>query len=294
MNLDEMIDRAVCDAQVIFGEGKDSDNARSMPSKKTRRSHFRPWTAEEDDFYHRNAGKLSYDEISAALGRSRNAIKVRFTRMGLPAATKALGWMTAQKVSELLSIDPHKTVAWIRKGILPGEQMFFTARPIHRIAIVTLKRWLVRPESWIYFDAGKIKNPALRSLVRRAQERWGDEWWTTCQAADYLGVDQKDVLRQIQIGRICGIQAVHKGGRDQAGWSFWYVRRSEAVQLKIPIGKGGNKRNYPWPAGADSFLIRARAQGLEWGVIARMMKWPQKRCEYRYNLLRKEGKAGNK
>lgn len=290
LDLDRLIDQAVTDAQTIFCENRGlPDSARSLPARITKPPRPKPWTSEEDEFYRKNAGMMSYEEMAEALGRSRNAIKVRFTRKGMPPASKAPGWMTAQKVANLLSIDPHTTVGWIRKGVLPGEVMFFTRRPIYRIAIITLKRWLVHPEHWIYFDANKIKNPAWRSLVLRAQDRWGDEWWSSRQAADYLGVDVKDITRQISIGKIRGIQAKNRGGRDRATWSLWYVRKSDAVNLVIPRGKGGDKLNYPWPAGADRFLVHARdGLKLEWEAIGRMMKWSQKRCAYRYKLIKQE------
>lgn len=287
MGIDELISQAINDAQVIYGERVALlDNPRALPSRKGNSNNIRKWTQAEDDFYWENAGSMSYDEMAKRLGRTPAAVKCHFTRRGFPAGSKMAGWLTAQKVAEMLSIDPHKTVTWIRLGILPGELMFFKEREIHRISLIRFKMWLVKPEHWIYFDARKIKNLALRSLVLRAQQRWEDEWWSTRQVADYLGVDGKDVLRQIEIGKIHGIQARHKGGRDQAGWSFWYVRKSDAIILHIPRGKGANRRNYHWPEGADRFLIRARSQGLEWSTIARMMKWGQKRCKYRYHLLK--------
>lgn len=288
MDLDALVNLAVSDAQVIYGERVALlSHARGLPSRQSgSRNRGRPWMPEEDEFYRANAGKLSYSEIAKHLGRSPAAIKVHFTRAGLPAASKTADFLTAQKVSELLSIDPHKTVRWIDEGILPGERMFFTGRVIRRTRIMALKIWLTRPEHWIYFDATLIKNLSLRRLVLRAQQRWGDEWWTTRQAADALGVDSWDIEHQIKLGRIGGIQAVHLGGRDLARWSFWYVRKSEAIRLVIPRGKGRAKTRTHWSPGGDAFILEQRAAGKTYGEIARRMKWKQKRVEFRARCLR--------
>jgi hypothetical protein len=103
--------------------------------------------------------------------------------------------------------------------------------------------------------------------------------------AEYHGCENKDVVRYIVHGVLPAIQAPHLGGRDEAGWSRWYVRRSDALGLRVWRGKGNNHRTV-WSPRADAFILRARAEGKEYQEIARMMKWPQKRVEYRARCLK--------
>ena len=289
MDIDAMIEQAVTDAMVSNGERVAlRQHARPLAARERILYHNR-WTPDEDEFYLANAGRLSLAEIARQLGRSEDAVKIHYMRHGMPAPSKQPGYLTAETVSTLLGLDNHKVCAWIDAGILPGERLpSVTWKTYRRVSLIRLKMWLVRPESWIYFDPRKIKNPALRSLVLRAQSRWGDEWLTLPEAGRYLAVNPKTLQQRVRRGQLAGIQSRNKSGRHAGGhWSNWYVRKSDLDEQIIGRGKGGNRKLYVWPPKADAYLVRLRSQGLIWDVIGRLMHWPARRCFYRYYQLTK-------
>jgi hypothetical protein len=132
----------------------------------------------------------------------------------------------------------------------------------------------------------------LRRLLELKQERWGDEWWTTRQVADYHGVDVKDVTRYIKLGRIKGVQARNLGGRDNGYWAFWFVLRSEATRpdLVFQRGSGSGHESKTWTERSDAFLLLARAVGLPIRNIAALMRWAPKSVDYRLRSLHRLGR----
>ncbi len=252
------------------------------------------WTAEELAFVRDQLGALGLVETARRLGRSVNAVKIKQVRGGLRPALRAEGWLTACQVARLLGVDGHTVVGWLDCGVLPGGEPAPTlGRLVRRVRVTTLKRWLTRPETWVYVRVERMRPGALRRLVELAQGRWGDVWWDLRQAADYHGCDTKDVLRYIHAGRLTGVQAWNQGGRQvQPGWSRWYVRRSEAMGLVVFRGRGSG-HELVWSERADAFLRRGRAEGRTIRDLARMMRWPEKRVAYRLRLLRLEGGGGH-
>lgn len=291
MNIDALIETMVSDAQLATGADRDvlqaqGGFARSAPYGEGGRPAR--WTRAEDDFLRRKLAELGVDECARILGRSANAVKVRFTRKAIAAPSKAEGWLTAHQAANLLGIDGHKTAGWMDRGIMPGAVAGWSERRIRMVSIVRLKMWLIRPETWIYIDADRIQHPSLRRLVRLAQERWGDEWWTTNMAAEFHGCDNTDILRYIEQGKLPALQAPYLGGRNQARWSHWFVRKSDALSLVVYRGRGSGRELGAWSPRADGFILLSREQGLMYKTIARMMKWPQKRVEYRAHQLRRK------
>jgi len=293
-DLDSLINLIVSDAQLATGEdafwlqqnaGVVRSGSRGAGVKHGSNRKYPVWTTEEDDFIRANIGRMGILGVADALGRGENAVKIHIIRKGLPHPSRVPGWLTANQVANLLGHDSHKICRWIDEGMMPGEHCAWSIRTIRRVRIYELKAWLIRPETWIYIDAKKITQPGLRRLVQLAQARWGDEWWSMRQAADYSGTTPSDLHRQIHIGRLKGIQSKNLGGRDQATWSFWYARRSDVVRLVIPKGKGSGHQVYNWSPKADAFLLKARAAGKSYVEIGKMMNWPAKRVTYRAFLL---------
>jgi hypothetical protein len=249
------------------------------------------WTAEENRFYLDNIGHLSYAQIGQALGRSEMGVILHAKRTGMPAFTRVPGYLTAHQVGTLLGLDTHKVPVWIDTGVMPGERMPDNFRPVRRMREIDFKLWIVRPSSWIYFQARNIKNPSLRRLVELAQAKWGDEWLTTREAADLIGCQADDIERQIKIGRLTGLQAKYLGARHKdPKWIYWYVRRSHVIDLQIVRRKGGpGVEKLVWSPRADAFLIKTRKEGKTYEDIARLMKWPWKRVKYRLDVLKKRG-----
>jgi hypothetical protein len=192
----------------------------------------RAWSEEEDAVLRRLNGRMLDEEIGEILGRSGIAVHLRSEReLHLPRPTVDPEYITAYRIAKALGTDVHKTSAWIDRGILLGEYMPRRDNKLHRrVRRTDLIEWLTDHENWVWFDTSKVKDEALRELIRQAQEKWGDEWWTTRQVADHHHVDVNDVTRYIKHGKIQARHVVNIGGRDRGTWAYWFVLKSEATR----------------------------------------------------------------
>ena len=66
------------------------------------------WKKSEDQYLREHLGKVPLEEISRALGRSENALKIRFGRKGYIAPSKISGWVSMSRAGSLLGLDSHK------------------------------------------------------------------------------------------------------------------------------------------------------------------------------------------
>lgn len=294
MNMAGLIDHMTTSAQVELGENLGQLTARGTVRAVQKVTGVavrgRPWRAWEDKAYLDGLANQSYVEIAAKLGRSVSAVKVRYTRQGMPPKSKRPGYLTANQAAKVLGLDAHKVCRWIDDGIMRGERVLIVAREYRQISWVNLKIWATRPENWMRFEARAIKNGSLRSLVLRAQALWGDEWLSTREAADILGCDDKDVWRMIKLGRLYGVRAQQLGGRNNAHWAYWFVRRSHLVGFVVPKGKGcraAGSHYVVWSKRADAFILRAVAAGETYAVIGRKMRWNEKKVSYRARMLKR-------
>jgi len=174
--------------------------------------------------------------VGQMLGRSEDAIKIVRQRQQIKASSKSEGWLTANRVMRLLGMpDSRPVIGWVKKGLVVGHRI--AGDDTWMVHEISLRRWIVSPRSWVYFDTTRIQDPHLASLVELAQERWGDEWLTTRQVADVKGTTTRQIAQSIFRGAIPAIHIVGKDGRhENAAWSFWAIKRSdaEAWQFKPP------------------------------------------------------------
>lgn len=286
---DKVIDTLVSDSVLQTGGYASILEARkgiARPVQVTCEKRAQNWSTAEDEFLVNSIGKLSYWEIARQLGRSEISIHIRIVRKGISTASKRSGYITANKLANLLSLDVHTICGWIDEGRLPGEFLPMD-RNIRRVSILNLKIWLTRPENWPYFKVERIKNGSIRHLVELAMKRWGDEWWSIPQVAEYHKCDRGLVNKHLHLGDLEGIRCPNIGGRDRGTWAHWFIRKSVAIAWIPPRIPGGPP---VWTDRSDEFIIRARREGKMFKEIAAMMKWPQKRIEYRTHLLKKEGR----
>ena len=85
--------------------------------------------------------------------------------------------------------------------------------------------------------------------------------YATIQAADYHGVNAKDIERYIKLGRISGFRLpVSLGGRNpDRKWSYHFVLRSAAKRLVFVRGSGSSrKKSTLFTPRADAWLLKAR------------------------------------
>jgi hypothetical protein len=291
--LDELVDFAVTGAELGVGVSPAISARRSANGRRgvvvMNHSGERPtrpaananrWTGEELEFVRSNLGRMSLVDIGAHLGRSANAIRMKQVRLGWPVASKQPHELTAHRVGRLMRKCSKSIIHLIDLGILPGR-VLPCGRNIHVVDVRAFERWLINPANWIYFDHRRIRDARLRSLVELAKSRWPDRWLTTRQAAEIIGCEHTDVNRWIHAGKI---PARH--------WSNWHVLESVAQVTRIPKGKGHGHEQLQWSAGGDAFLIHARAKGVPWAGITRMMKQPERRLQYHLKCLeRKQGRS---
>jgi hypothetical protein len=234
----------------------------------------RVWTTGEDAFLKQNLGYLTDLQIGQALGRSENAVRLRWKRdLDLPSPSKAPDVITADGAARLLGIDGHKTAHWVDKGLIPGRLMA-GARKIRLIKRSDFERWVLSPSNWIWFDPKRVQDARLKRLCRLRAKRWGDEWWPANRVAKYHGVDTKDVQRLIYRGEIPAVQLpVSLGGRNEnRAWSNWFVKKSDALQAHFVKGKGIQAWQ-PTPR-AVIWIRKAWRQGMNFSEICRTMGSP--------------------
>jgi hypothetical protein len=251
------------------------------------------WTADEDDFLRKKLGYLTDAEIGSVLGRSANAVHLRWSRdLELPGPSKDPRFLTGQQAAKLTGLDQHKITYWCDAGMIPCRIMA-GGRYIRLIQRITFERWILSPENWIYFDWPKLADSRLRRLCELRQARWGDEWWTTKQVADHHGVDVKDVQRLAYRGELPAVQvAVSRGGRNKApAWLNWYVKKSDALKVRFIKGRGGSTAIKFTPQ-AEAWMLKAYGLGWKFSEITRSMgnkctSWTTRQHVFR--LLREKG-----
>jgi len=221
------------------------------------RMDARQWTPEEDAYVRENLGILTEEEMAKHLNRTKVAVHLRWKRdLYLTAPSKRDDVLTGMKAAKILNVDSHKISSWVDIGMIPGSLMPGD-RKIRLISKTSFLVWACNPDNWVYFDIKKVADPHLKRLLKLRAKRWGDEWWTTRQVADYHGVDTGDVKRYIKAGWIKSFRLpVSLGGRHQdRKWSNHFIKKSEALRVKF--FSVGNKHSQ-FTQRADAWLLKAR------------------------------------
>lgn len=241
-----------------------------IPRRNGRKYSF--WTPEEDQFLRQNHGWMTEEEIAKVLGRPKNAIHLRWKRdLHLPAPSRHPDYLTANQAALMIGLDAHKLAHWCDVGLIPARALP-SERHIRIIHRTSFDRWVTSPANWIYFNWRKIPDLRLRKLCALRAKRWGDEWWTTVQVAKYHGVESKDVLRLIKLGKIPGVQvATSLGGRHKdPSWKNWFVRKSDAIEAVFIRGRGSG-HEVRFTRRAERWMLKAHRKGLSFQAIARTM-----------------------
>jgi hypothetical protein len=303
-DFDALIDFVLSAGEIAAGASPAVVRSRSKTahclSGSSRSGGYSPrWTDEEHQFLADNLGELSETQIAAALGRSVTAIRIHRKRYALPAPSKVPGYLSARDVEKMIGTDSHKISHWIRSGLLPGRQVALdTKRCIFRIRYADLRKFIVNPLNWVYFDPSRINDPHLRRLVELRRTRWGDEWWDTVRVANHHGVTAEDVKRYIKTGRLKAIRTPNIDGREtpaaEVAWAHWRILRSEATRSGLIFWKGrGAGRNRFTPA-AVAFLLLARAVGISEKVQEQMTGHKRQTISaHMLTLIRREPEVEN-
>lgn len=249
----------------------------SMAENRTTRN--RAWSDAEDQFLRDSLATMTDAEIGEQLGRSEMAVHLRWSRdLHLPSRSKHPDILTGRRAAAMLGIDEHKISHWIDVGLIPGRLMPGMQSKWHMIHLVNrqaFRRWVLNPMNWVYFNPKKVRDPELNRMLKKRAKRWGDEWWTTRQVADYHGVQVKNVMQTIRRGRLRSFHlTVSLGGRHpNPGWTNHFVLRSDAKAAVFYTGKGSQKKISKFTHAADRWILKARDQlGMTFIAIGRTMK----------------------
>ena len=289
IDLDSLIDAAVVHGELSDGvspswlsRNYDPRLVTALSGKYNQTNKLIYWTEAEETFLRENTGEIPITELARILDRSVDAIKIHRKRhLHLPGDTAV--HETARDAAGILGVSCSKAVAkWIERGILPGKSIS-TASPIYAIKRTDLRRFALTPDNWVFFNPERITDLALRRLVLLRKARWGDEWWTTNQAAAYHGVNHKTIA-----ARIC------RGSLQGKRWNNWKVKRSDAVRLRLLLP--GVYHNAKWTDRGDAFLLTAFAVGLSITDVDRLIgrekahSQAYRRAYFYLDRLKKRGK----
>ena len=282
LDLDELLDAAVLEA--ALADGRDPVLAArqfgvsrviaagvargDVPAPPTVHGQANRWSAGELEYLRANAGVMGEGEIGTALGRSENAVRVKVRRLGLACPTTHPGYLTAQRAALALGVDVHAVCGWIDRGLLAAELAPVRGRRIWRIRRSSFYAWALNPLNWVYFirivrRPERIRDERLRRLLVKRKVTWGDEWWTTGEAAEFHGVESTDVQRYIVAGRLPAVK-----------YQNWMVLRSEATRpgLRFFRGRGAGVFERAGTPAGDAFIVLATAVGIPWAHISRMTR----------------------
>lgn len=247
------------------------------------------WTPAEDDYLRKKLGWLSEHEIAKNLGRTAVAVRIRWKRdLHLTPPSKHPEFITGEQASIILGVDNHAFSHWCDSGLIPYRNMT-AGRKMRLIYRTTFLRWVISTSNWIYFDWHKITDPRLRRLCELRAQRWGDEWWTSRQVADYHNANTKDVQRLIYRGELPARQVeTSRGGRHKdPAWLNWYVLKSDALPVTFRRGKGSARAMgyLPTPR-AQAWMLKAWAMGWNFSQICRSMGNPVTSWSLRQYMVR--------
>lgn len=292
-DLDAFIDTAVTEAELASGVApmvvmararENGGSVRKVTTLATgvnsqRSQRAARWMPEEDVFLSESLGYLSFEEIGERLGRTPTAIKIRWTRRGMDAPSKRDGEVVATKVGRRMGTCGKLIIRLIDEGRMPGR-VVPGDRNIHVITEKELRRWVTRPENWIYFKVERIRDRSLKRLVLLAQERWPDEWWSAGDVMRYHNLTNTHVVNK----------AIREGRLRAVRWQNWNILKSDAVAFRFGKGKGCNE-TIDWSPAGDAFIVLARGVGLTGSFIDELRSGTAKRAEWRLKTLMKRGKV---
>ena len=250
----------------------------------------RSWSEADDEFLRRYLGVLSIDAIAAELNRTVAAVEIRWKReLRLTAPGKDPDYLTGMQAAKLLGLESRVVVRWIDEGLLAGDIIPYRRRCVRRVSRRALEVFVLTPDHWPLLKLDRIRDERLRRLLALRTRRWGDEWWDTNRAAAYHGVENKDIQRQVVLGKLPAVHVENMARRNtNPRWARWFVRRSDVVAMTLYHGKGAG-HEHAWNPNADAYIVLASAVGIPWAVIAHNMGRPQKTIEYRLRVLKRKG-----
>lgn len=84
----------------------------------------RNWSESDLEYLRENYGNKSMSILKTKLKRTRDAIKIKATRIGLGGAkTNGCVYINPNQMAKILKIDRHKTLDWVKSGLMKSKFM---------------------------------------------------------------------------------------------------------------------------------------------------------------------------
>ena len=148
-----------------------------------RRISWRPWTEEDDDKLLNWAGYEPVDKIAQRLSRSARSVRFRLCALGMSAKVTD-GW-SLRALQKLLRVSPARLRQFIGSGMLRVRDP--------RVTVSSLAAFCERNRTSI--NAATVERLATLTAVRKEAYTWE-------RAADFLGVDLKQIQSWISSGQL--------------------------------------------------------------------------------------------
>ncbi|MDU9693949.1 HTH domain-containing protein [Priestia sp. SB1] len=152
-----------------------------------RQNNIRPkWTAEEEGILLENYGEMPVYKIEKKLGRKK--IRRKIEKENLGSTTEYAGLITAHKLSQILNVDTHTVLKWIKTKELPHKRVILKYKKEHlMIDIPKFWRWaednkhLVpfhKMERRVLVPEPKWLEEEIKKKILSIPQRQGKSWTT--------------------------------------------------------------------------------------------------------------------
>ena len=204
----------------------------------------RRWTHEEDETLREMWGTHPIDSICAKLGRSRDAIAVRKTKLKLGRFYDASEYITVNRLHKILSgknVNSYQLISWVQNRGLPI--MNKTRGPGYKVRCIHLKdfwKWAEKNRDFIDFSKFERNSLGPEPDWVAAQRKFDEQKKTVCDddALDTCGRrkaagDAETV--QIQHSRDCSKAPQDRGRRHQTDKHAGYQVQTSAWRSTHPV-----------------------------------------------------------
>ncbi len=128
------------------------------------------WLKKEIEYLDENWGKVSLLRLSTKLKRTKIGIYVKAKRLKLGASTRADEYITANQVSEMINVDRHAILGWIKSHNLKAiKKKTLFVKIFWLINLNDFLDWLKKNQD--KFDSKKIELFALGSEPRWLKDK---------------------------------------------------------------------------------------------------------------------------
>jgi len=205
IDVDKLIAASILEAQIEFGGTAEwaAKNAPEIMHLVKPGVRGKTWTPAEVDFLATNLYRIGFEAAAAHLGRSPYGVRifVRRTKNRINGPARDPRNLTAEKVGNMLGIDPKIVHRWDTIGILKFQRLTQLGM-VRTITSEDFAAWVLDTDNWVYFQIEKVLHAPLRDMLSQKREEWGDDWLTARQAADILGITTHELADQGNKGRI--------------------------------------------------------------------------------------------